>query len=129
MTRTIYVGRPSAAEKALYKKLLQAQAETVKRVKAGISTAELDEFCRGILGARLNKQFVHGLGHGLGTQVHEWPSVSKGQNIILEENMLITIEPGIYKKNVYGIRIEDDVVVTKTSGRVLTKSTKTLIPI
>lgn len=127
MTRTIYVGSPSEAERVLYQTLLEAQTGTMKKVKAGVSTTQLDEFCRQKLGRRLNKQFVHGLGHGLGTQVHEWPSVSKGQDVVLQENMVITIEPGVYKQGVYGIRIEDDVVVGKASAKILTKSQKELM--
>ena len=129
MTRTIYIGQPSAAERALYRTLLEAQTSTMSRVKAGISTAELDKFCRQSLGNRLNKQFVHGLGHGLGTQVHEWPAVTASQNVALEENMVITIEPGVYQTGKYGIRIEDDVVVTKRGVRVLTKSGKNLMSV
>lgn len=127
MTRTIYVGRPNIAEKTLYQTLLRAQMSAIKMVRAGVSTADLDESCRQKLGNRLNTQFVHGLGHGLGTQVHEWPGVTKSQNVLLEENMVITIEPGVYKQGAYGIRIEDDVVVKKKGARVLTKSKKNLI--
>jgi len=129
MTRTIYVGKPNAAERALYQTLLEAQTSTVKKVRAGVATADLDDFCRQKLGKRLNKQFVHGLGHGLGTQVHEWPSVSANQPVLLEENMLITIEPGVYQAGKYGIRIEDDVVVTKKGAKILTMSTKKLIAV
>ena len=127
MTRTIYIGKPSKAALDLYGKLLKAQISTTKKVSAGVSTAEVDSFCRETLGKKLDKQFIHGLGHGVGTQVHEWPSVTISQDIELEENMVITIEPGLYVKNSYGMRIEDDLVVEKKRPLVLTKSTKDLI--
>lgn len=126
MTRTIYVGTPTQKEKQLYELVRSVQEETVKRVKAGVSTKKLDTFCRSKLGA-LNKEFIHSLGHGVGTQVHEWPRVGGTEDVRLEENMVITIEPGVYRKGRYGIRIEDDVVVGKGEGKVLTKVSKRLI--
>ncbi len=127
MTRTIYVGTPSQEEIDLYNHLLLIQKQTIEKVKVGTNVGELDTFTRDRMGKKLNKLFIHGLGHGLGSQVHEWPSVSKSQNIILEENMVITIEPGIYQKNKFGIRIEDDVVVSTGRPKILNKATKNLI--
>ncbi len=94
---------------------------------AGVSTKTIDEYCQNLLGEALNKQFIHGLGHGVGTQVHEWPGVTKKEDATLKDGMIITIEPGVYKKGAYGIRIEDDVLVTKNGRTVLTKTTKKLI--
>jgi Xaa-Pro aminopeptidase len=128
MTRTVYVGKPSKKECHLYTVLLGAQMDTIKKVKTGTTTAVIDIFCRNQLG-KLNKQFIHGLGHGLGTSVHEWPSVSKTQDVTLEQNMVVTVEPGLYLPNKYGIRIEDDVVVTKNKALVLNQSKKTLITV
>lgn len=127
MTRTIFVGKPAASEQVLYNRLLSVQTQTINRVRDGVTTAELDRFCRESLGNELNKQFIHGLGHGLGTQVHEWPSVSERADVTLQPNMLITVEPGVYLQGKYGIRIEDDVLVRAGKSLVLTKSTKNLL--
>ncbi len=127
MTRTLYIGKPSTDEIELYDIVLSAQEQTTAKVDVNISVKELDTYCRNILGAELTKEFVHGLGHGVGSQVHEWPSVSGKSDAVLPENCVITIEPGVYKKGSYGIRIEDDVVVTKKGPHVLNKSTKELI--
>ncbi|KKW41594.1 MAG: PepQ-3 X-pro aminopeptidase [Candidatus Magasanikbacteria bacterium GW2011_GWA2_56_11] len=126
MTRTIYVGKPAAKETALYDRVRRAQETTVGLVKPGITTPELDRHCRESLG-ELNCEFIHGLGHGVGTQVHEWPRVGSADKVVLEENMLITIEPGVYRRGHYGIRIEDDVLVTKSGRRVLTRASRDLI--
>lgn len=126
MTRTIYVGKPTQKEKQLYDFVRKAQEDTVKLVHAGVSTKTLDTFCRAQLGS-LNKEFIHSLGHGVGTQVHEWPRVGGVEDVLLEKNMVITIEPGVYRTGKYGIRIEDDVVVGRGGRNVLTKAGKGLI--
>lgn len=127
MTRTIFVGKPNAGEKKLYATVLDAQEQTIKLIKPGIEIKKLDEFCRNKLGRKLNKEFIHSLGHGLGTQVHEWPRVSAGVNEKLRPGMCITIEPGVYRKNKYGIRIEDDIMVTDDGYTCITRTTKKLI--
>ncbi len=129
MTRTIYVGNPNAAEKKLYQKILTIQEQTISLIKPGLPIKKLDEFCRRELGAKLNKEFIHSLGHGLGTQVHELPRVSANVDTKLEPGMCITIEPGIYRRNAYGIRIEDDIVVTKNSYDCITPTKKELISV
>lgn len=125
MTRTIYIGKPTQKERQMYELVRRAQEDTVKLVKAGVPTKTLNSFCRSALGS-LNKEFIHSLGHGVGTQVHEWPRVGSVEDVRLEENMVITIEPGVYRKGRYGIRIEDDVLVKKGRSEVLTKATKKL---
>lgn len=127
MTRTIYVGKPSKKEKELYTRLLHIQKQTIELIKPGLSIKELDRFCRKELGVQLNKEFIHSLGHGLGTQVHEWPRVSSNIETRLKPGMCITIEPGVYKKNAYGMRIEDDIVVTKNGCSIITQTRKELI--
>ncbi len=127
MTRTVFVGKPTKKDTTLYQIVLDAQVKTTAIVKSGVVAKELDIFCREVLGETLSKEFVHGLGHGVGTQVHEWPSVSGRSETVLQENMLITIEPGVYKQNAYGIRIEDDVLVMKNRSRVLTSTRSDLL--
>ena len=124
MTRTLFVGEPTKQEEALYKTVQQVQEETISQIKPGITTKKLDDFCRLSLGETLNKEFIHSLGHGVGSQVHEWPRVSAKDDVTLEEGMIITIEPGVYQQGNYGIRIEDGILVTKNGHEVLTKSDK-----
>lgn len=126
MTRTIYIGTPTSEETAVYNALRDAQEKTIKKIIPGVSVKDLDAYCRNELGPELNAFFIHSLGHGLGTQVHEYPGVSKKADAVLHSHMVITIEPGIYVPDQYGIRIEDDVLVTPTGYEVLTTSNKTL---
>lgn len=127
MTRTIFVGIPTEEDKKLYQTLFNVQNASTAMVRPGTNGADIDRNCRTLLGEELNTQFVHTLGHGLGTQVHEWPRISEKMDVVLEEGMVITIEPGIYKNGSYGIRIEDDVLVTEDGCEVLTQSVKTLV--
>ncbi|MBI5390238.1 M24 family metallopeptidase [Candidatus Woesearchaeota archaeon] len=120
MTRMLYIGKPSKEEIAAYEHVLHIQQECIGMVKEGISGSMLDDHARKMLG----KRFIHSLGHGVGVEIHEAPSIGHGAVEKLQKNMVITIEPGIYLPNKYGIRIEDTVVV---GGKVLTKSTKELI--
>lgn len=125
MTRTVYLGTPSQSERKLYRTLLAVQTTLCRLARHGTSAAALDSECRRRLGP-LEKLFIHGLGHGLGTQVHEWPGVSGNSEAVLKAGMVITIEPGMYKKGAFGVRIEDDVVVRSGSPIILTRSPKTL---
>lgn len=126
MSRTIFIGEPSEEERALYELVKKAQADSAALVKPGAKANEIDLACRTILGD-FEKNFIHGLGHGVGTAVHEWPSISAHSQATLEAGMIITIEPGIYLPNTCGIRIEDDILVTKTGFEVLNQTTKDLI--
>lgn len=127
MTRTIYISKPSQADLSLYNKIMQIQTRAVKMVKAGVIINSIDNFVRTALGEKLNKEFIHGLGHGVGSQVHEWPPVGSRETSQLKENMIITIEPGVYSQEKYGIRIEDDVLVTKSGSKILNKTSKKLV--
>lgn len=126
LSRTIFIGEPTSAERALYERIQTVQARTAALVGPGVPLAEPDIFCRAELG-ELNEYFIHGLGHGLGTQVHEWPAVSAKNPDLMMPGMIITIEPGVYETGKYGIRIEDDVLVTPTGREVLTKRTTDLV--
>ena len=89
---------------------------------------ELDNYARSIIyGAGYEKCFGHGLGHGVGIEIHEAPSVSPRGEEALKKGMVFTIEPGIYVEDVGGVRIEDTVTLTSEGLRILTKSTKELI--
>lgn len=125
MTRTLYLGTASKKEKEAYSDVLNVQKKCVKMAKKGVKCSELYDYAYGILGER----FTHGLGHGIGMQIHELPNLKPGGNEILEDGMVVTIEPGIYVENKYGIRIEDDVLITKRGSKLLTKSERELIEI
>lgn len=128
LSRTIFIGSPTDAQKARYELVKNAQQMATELVKPGVLAKDLDAACHTALG-EMEKNFIHGLGHGVGTAVHEWPSIAGKSAATLEENMIITIEPGIYLPNEFGIRIEDDVLVTKTGFEVLNQTTKELIVI
>jgi Xaa-Pro aminopeptidase len=128
MTRTVYVGRPSATERSAYDAVLEAQQAAVAAVKPGATCGEVDEAARGTLRkAGLAKYFTHSTGHGVGLEIHESPRIAAGQTLELKPGMVVTIEPGIYLAGKFGIRIEDMVAVTDDGNKVLTPVTRTLI--
>lgn len=128
ITRTVAFGEPSEAQKEIYNTVLAANTNAIAAVKPGVRAMELDKIARDtIADAGFGEYFTHRLGHGLGISVHEFPSVTGANELTMEEGMVFTIEPGIYKSDVTGVRIEDDVVVTKNGVEVLTKFQKELI--
>jgi len=128
MTRTVYLGKPKATERAAYEAVLEAQQAGAAAVHAGASCGEVDEAARGVLRkVGLAEAFSHSTGHGVGLEIHESPRIGAGQKIRLLAGMVVTIEPGIYLPGEFGIRIEDMVAVTRTGGEVLTPAPKALI--
>jgi len=128
MTRTVYLGKPSAKERAAYEAVLEAQLAGVEAVRAGVECGDVDEAARGVLRkAGLAEAFSHSTGHGVGLEIHESPRIGAGQTSKLAAGMVVTIEPGIYLTDEFGVRIEDMVAVTRTGGQVLTPVTKALI--
>jgi len=100
----------------IYDIVLKAHDEAIKRVKPGMRAKELDNIARSVIKkAGYEKYFVHSLGHGVGLNIHEYPYINQKSDMILEENMVFTIEPGIYLENEFGIRIED-MGVLKSDG-------------
>lgn len=130
MTRTIVMGKASDKQKELYQLVLQAQVAGVKAVKAGMLAKDIDKISRSIIiEAGYGSNFGHGLGHGVGLDIHEVPVISFKSEERLEENMLITIEPGIYLPEKMGLRIEDSVIVKATGCEIITHTPKELIEI
>jgi Xaa-Pro aminopeptidase len=130
MTRTVFVGRPSSEERRAYHAVKEAQRVAVEAVKPGNSVGEIDRAARKSLQkSGLAKHFTHSTGHGVGLEIHEPPRVGAGQTEILRPGMVITIEPGIYLPERWGIRIEDMVVVTERGCEVLTPISKELFEI
>jgi len=105
----------------IYDIVLKAQEEAIKRVRPGVKVCDIDKAAREVItDAGYGKYFVHSTGHGVGLDIHELPVISfKDKKTVLEENMVFTIEPGIYIEKEFGIRIEDMVVVTKDGCEVL----------
>ncbi|REH95255.1 aminopeptidase P family protein [Staphylococcus felis] len=121
ITRTVPFGEPDQKAKDIYNIVLKAEQEAIALVKPGITIKELDDKARGIIEASgYGDYFPHRLGHGLGLDVHEFPDISHSNTQQLEEGMVFTIEPGIYVPDVAGVRIEDDICVTKDGCEVLT---------
>jgi Xaa-Pro aminopeptidase len=128
MTRTVHLGRASAAERDAYDAVLEAQQAGVAAVRAGATGADVDEAARGVLRkAGLDRWFTHSTGHGVGLEIHEGPRLAAKQTQKLEAGMVVTIEPGIYIPGKFGVRIEDMVLVTPRGGEILTPSTKAWI--
>src|SRR5690606_1627343 len=99
----------------VYNTVLFAQEEAIKAIRPGISLKEIDKVARGIITeAGYGPQFTHRTGHGLGIEIHEEPFVTFNNDQLLEEGMVISVEPGIYLSDKFGVRIEDIVVVTET---------------
>lgn len=114
MTRTVAVGVASDEMKNIYDIVLKAHLEGLKAVKAGVSGYDVDKVCRDIITeAGFGEYFGHGTGHGVGLEIHEEPRVSPKGETILEPGMVITVEPGIYLPDKFGVRIEDTVLVTE----------------
>ncbi len=131
MTRTIIMGdKVSAKQQEVYDLVLKAQKAALDAAKPGVKCSDLDKIARDIISeGGYGDFFVHGLGHGLGIDVHEAPSVSMRDDTILEEGMVVTIEPGIYLPDEFGIRIEDDILIVNNGSKILNKSSKDLIKI
>ena len=130
MTRTIVMGPASDLQKKLYSIVLEAQKRGVAAVRAGITGKELDAICRDYIKEHgYTKEFNHGTGHGLGLEIHEEPVANTKSDTVFTENMIITVEPGIYITGTIGLRIEDSVIVKSDGYEVLTHSPKELIEI
>ena len=121
MTRTVHLGKASSRERDVYHSVLDAQEAAVAAVAPGVTCAAIDEAARSVLkGAKLAKWFTHSTGHGVGLEIHEGPRLAARVEQVLEPGMVITIEPGVYLPEEFGVRIEDMVLVTEDGGEVLT---------
>ncbi|MEW6051980.1 MAG: Xaa-Pro peptidase family protein [Candidatus Zixiibacteriota bacterium] len=128
ITRTVVVGKATPRQKKIYGIVLKAQLAGIRRVRAGVAAKAVDEACRSLIKkAGYGKEFGHGTGHGIGFFIHMGPRVSAISKDKLKPNNVITIEPGIYISGWGGVRIEDDVLVTRTGGKVLNRAPKNLL--
>jgi len=127
ITRTVAYGEINDKQKEIYDTVLKAQLAAIDASRPGVSAAEVDLTARRIISnAGYGEFFPHRLGHGLGISVHEYPSLTETNPLIIEEGMVYTIEPGIYVPEVAGVRIEDDVFITADGAKILTKFPKEL---
>ncbi len=128
MTRTVCAGKlPNAKQQEVYQIVLEAQIKAIKAIKPGVRAKDIDKIAREHIEHKgFGRYFTHGLGHSFGIEVHETPRLNQKDETILEQGMLLTVEPGIYLSGQYGIRIEDDIVVTRTGCEILNKSSKKL---
>jgi Xaa-Pro aminopeptidase len=128
MTRTVAFGQPPEELRHVYEIVRAAQQLGVDGARPGMSAGELDWIVRGFIDdAGYGGHFGHGLGHGVGLEIHEAPSLRSGGTDVLEAGMVVTVEPGIYLEGVGGIRIEDMVALTEDGSRVLPETTKELL--
>ncbi|MDR1260152.1 MAG: aminopeptidase P family protein [Oscillospiraceae bacterium] len=125
MTRTVAVSKYSQKQKEIYKLVLAAQKSAINAIAPGKSCREIDETARNIIvAAGYGDYFGHGLGHSLGLNIHEEPTLSPQSKEIIQEGNVFTVEPGVYFANQFGVRIEDTIFVTKDGIKNITKSPK-----
>jgi Xaa-Pro aminopeptidase len=131
MTRTIWIGNKVSKEfEKIYQIVLDANNKAIDFLKPGVSGKDVDKVARDYIEEKgYGKYFPHGLGHGIGVEVHEAPALSFLSKDIIEEGMVFTIEPGIYLPGDFGVRIEDMVYIKDGEKKILTKTKKELIKI
>jgi len=119
-TSRTMIDEDNTKEKEIFDIVLEAHDSAIAGIKSGIKACEIDKIARSVIDEYgYGDNFIHSTGHSLGLDVHETPSISKKDETILEENMVITVEPGIYLKGEFGVRIEDMVIVGKNKGEII----------
>ena len=127
LTRILVTGKISPKLRKIYNVVLKAQLAAIQAIAPGVTCEKVDTVARDIIAkAGYDKQFGHGLGHGTGLDIHEAPRLSQGQSTVLKAGMIVTVEPGIYLPGWGGVRIEDDILVTRNGHEVLTSVPKQL---
>ena len=127
MTRTFFFGEPTKRQERIYLAVLEAQNRAINKLKKGERRARVvDRSAREFLAKSFRNNFKHGLGHGVGTVIHEWPNFKPKSEDILPIGCVMTVEPGLYFKGWGGVRIEDMVLITKKGSKNLTNFPKDL---
>jgi Xaa-Pro aminopeptidase len=127
MTRTYFWGQPNEKQKKIYLAVLRAMDLAMNKIQKGERRAKvIDKAARGFLAKKFKNNFKHGLGHGVGTVIHEWPNFKPNSADVIPVGCVMTIEPGIYLKGFGGVRIEDMILITKNGYRNLTNIPKDL---
>ncbi len=126
LTRVLVAGKIPPKLERIYRVVLSAQQEAIAAIRDGIAASKVDKIARDVIAeAGFGRRFKHGLGHGLGLEVHEAPRLAAKVRGDLRAGMVVTVEPGIYLPGWGGVRIEDDVLVTRRGHEVLTSAPKT----
>lgn len=130
MTRTVCVGKPTDEQRRIYDAVLAANEAGIAAVRAGMPCVDVDKAGRDVLAQRgFGDYFTHGIGHGVGLDIHELPTIGPRSTQSLRDGAVVTIEPGVYVEGVAGVRIEDLMVVDDGGHRRLTNAPKELIEI
>ena len=130
MTRTVYLGHVSDEQAEIYNTVLKANQALIDQAKDGLGFRDFDKIPRDIIvEAGYGEYFTHGIGHGIGLDIHEEPYFSQTSTEVIKSGMVLTDEPGIYIEGKYGVRIEDDILITDTGCELLTLAPKELIVI
>lgn len=127
MTRTVSVGEPKPEMRIIYETVLKAQEECEQMLRPGISCKMVDDHAHQVIDAAYPGRFGHGLGHGVGIDIHEEPRLSQLSPDTLEEGHIVTVEPGIYVPGLGGVRIENTCVITEDGARTLVHAQKALL--
>lgn len=128
MSRTIAIGEISDEKKKIYNIVLNAHKMAADVLKPGMKCREIDAIARDYIASfGYGEDFLHSLGHGVGLDIHENPTLSMRSEEILKEGMIITVEPGIYIKNQFGIRIEDTYIITEHGYKSIAETEKNII--
>lgn len=122
ITRSFAIGRSTPFFEKVYEAVQQAQAAAIKTVKAGVEMVKVDAAARGMISSYDLPVYGHGTGHGFGLEIHEIPFLKAQSKGKLKAGEVITIEPGVYIPGKLGVRIEDDILVTDTGHKILTRS-------
>ncbi len=130
ITRTVVFGRANDEQREMYNIVLKAQAEGMKKIRENVNGKDVDLAARKVIDdSKYKGRFIHSLGHGLGMDVHDHPALSANLDFPLKENMVVTVEPGIYVPKVGGVRIEDDVIVKKDGYELISTAPRELLEI
>lgn len=128
ITRTVFLGQPDKRLIDIYNIVLEAQLTAEKGAVRGKTGREVDKIARDLIyGKGFEGKFGHGLGHGLGLEIHENPRLSMAGDKVLENNMAVTVEPGIYVEGLGGVRIEDTIIIRDNKPQILTQAPKEMI--
>lgn len=128
MTRTVAVGFATDEMKNVYDTVLKAQNNCLENIRAGVSCKDGDEFARSVIrDCGYGQYFTHSTGHGVGVEIHEFPNLSPASDSILQVGNIVTVEPGIYIPEKFGVRIEDMALITENGCENLTNAPKNLI--
>ncbi|HCC48140.1 MAG TPA: Xaa-Pro dipeptidase [Elusimicrobia bacterium] len=123
ITRTYFHGKPTEEFNKVYATVARSQKAGLAAVRGGVSAMSVDKACRDVISdAGYGQYFIHGTGHGVGLEIHEFPRLNTKFQAVLRPGMAVTVEPGIYLHGKFGVRIEDSVLVTKAGCEILTKT-------